>query len=166
MNLKPVIVPAKVLANGKHRIRIAISHHGATRYFLTRFVVDNPNCISNGVVVGIPNASYTNQVLMQTMSNIYKAYDSIDDADYLSCSQLKEQIEEKMKGDKPVTLFEMIDTYNEYRKQKLTHILYPASVLTAAAVMENEEIKTNAFKNAIPEFKRFNIVESEVRNVN
>lgn len=50
------------------------------------------------------------------MSNIYKAYDSIDDADYLSCSQLKEQIEEKMKGDKPVTLFEMIDTYNEYRK--------------------------------------------------
>lgn len=116
MNLKPVIVPAKVLANGKHRIRIAISHHGATRYFLTRFVVDNPNCISNGVVVGIPNASYTNQVLMQTMSNIYKAYDSIDDADYLSCSQLKEQIEEKMKGDKPVTMFEMIDTYNEYRK--------------------------------------------------
>ena len=55
---------------------------------------------------------------------------------------------------------------NLYRKQKLTHILYPASVLTASAVMENEEIKTNAFKNAIPEFKRFNIVESEVRNVN
>ena len=30
----------------------------------------------------------------------------------------------------------------------------------------DENIKTNAFKNAIPEFKRFNIVESEVRNVN
>lgn len=60
----------------------------------------------------------------------------------------------------------LCEEYNEYRKQKLTHILYPASVLTAAAVMENEEIKTNAFKNAIPEFKRFNIVESEVRNVN
>ena len=58
------------------------------------------------------------------------------------------------------------EEYNEYRKQKLTDILYPASVLTAAAVSESETIKNNALNNAIPEFMRFNIVESEVRNVN
>ena len=60
----------------------------------------------------------------------------------------------------------LCEEYNEYRKQKLTDIIYPASVLTAAAVSKSEEIKENALKNAIPEFMRFNIVESEVRNVN
>ena len=60
----------------------------------------------------------------------------------------------------------LCEEYNEYRKQKLTDILYPASVLTAAAVSESETIKNNALNNAIPEFMRFNIVESEVRNVN
>ena len=60
----------------------------------------------------------------------------------------------------------LCEEYNEYRKQKLTNVLYPASVLTAAAVSGSEEVKTKALINAIPEFKRFNIVESEVRNVN
>ena len=35
-----------------------------------------------------------------------------------------------------------------------------------SASMLKEINEANAFKNAIPEFKRFNIVESEVRNVN
>lgn len=92
-----------------------MSHHGATRYFLSRFKVDNPNCISNGMVVGVPNASYINQKLMQMMSDIYKAYDTIGDADYLSCAQLKKRIEDKLKGDKPITLYDMMDMFADYR---------------------------------------------------
>lgn len=55
--------------------------------------------------------------------------------------------------------------YNDIRKHKLATILYPSSVLIQAAVMHSDEVKIEAIKNAIPEFMRFNIVESEVRNL-
>ena len=55
--------------------------------------------------------------------------------------------------------------YNDIRKQKLEKTLYPASVIVASAATGNERIKSEAKANAIPEFMRFNIVESEVRNV-
>ena len=55
--------------------------------------------------------------------------------------------------------------YNVIRKQKLAQPVYPSSVLVQAAVMQNEDIKEEARKKAIPEFMRFNIVESEVRNL-
>ena len=60
----------------------------------------------------------------------------------------------------------LCEEYNQYRKLKLNDIIYPSSILTAAAVSKNNSIKEKALKNAIPEFMRFNIVESEVRNVN
>jgi hypothetical protein len=48
---------------------------------------------------------------------------------------------------------------------KLKHVLYPSSVLMSAKVSRNEEVKAKSIREAIPEFMRFNIVESEVRNV-
>ncbi len=55
--------------------------------------------------------------------------------------------------------------YNDIRRYKLANIVYPSSVLIQAAVMHSDEIKAEARKKAIPEFMRFNIVESEVRNL-
>lgn len=55
--------------------------------------------------------------------------------------------------------------YNDIRKHKLEKIVYPSSVLIQAAVMHNEDVKAEARRKAIPEFMRFNIVESEVRNL-
>ena len=55
--------------------------------------------------------------------------------------------------------------YNDIRRHKLAQIVYPSSVLIQSAVMHNEDIKEEARKRAIPEFMRFNIVESEVRNL-
>ena len=55
--------------------------------------------------------------------------------------------------------------YNDIRKCKLQEIVYPVSILTAFAVSKSEYIKEKAYREAIPEFRRFNIVESEVRNV-
>lgn len=55
--------------------------------------------------------------------------------------------------------------YNDLRKQKLCETLYPASIRAAAAVAKRDSIKAEALKEALPEFLRFNIVESEVRNV-
>lgn len=56
--------------------------------------------------------------------------------------------------------------YNDLRKMRLSSTLFPAGVLTAATVTRNERIKKQAEQEAIPEFLRFNIIESDVRNVN
>ena len=55
--------------------------------------------------------------------------------------------------------------YNDIRKQKLSEMIYPASVLALCAIEKNDKAKKDALKKAIPEFLRFNIIESEVRDV-
>ncbi len=55
--------------------------------------------------------------------------------------------------------------YDDIRSQKLKNPVYPLGVLITSEVMKSEEIKRKAEREAIPEFRRFNIIESEVRNV-
>ena len=55
--------------------------------------------------------------------------------------------------------------YDDLRKCKLTTTIYPSSIIASYMVTKNEEIKIQAYREAIPEFKRFNIIESEIRNV-
>lgn len=55
--------------------------------------------------------------------------------------------------------------FDSLRKQKLSDAIYPASVLALSAAAGSNEPKEQARRTAIPEFLRFNIVESEVRNV-
>ena len=57
------------------------------------------------------------------------------------------------------------EEYSDLRKHKLSETLYPASVIAATTVSKDNKIKSKALKDAIPEFLRFNIIESEVRNV-
>ena len=55
--------------------------------------------------------------------------------------------------------------YDDLRAMKLPELLYPSGILLEAELLPDDNIKERAMKNAIPEFLRFNIVESEVRNV-
>ena len=55
--------------------------------------------------------------------------------------------------------------YNDIRSRKLQEPLYPKSIIALASVSDQEAIKEQARREAIPEFMQFNIVESEVRNV-
>ena len=55
--------------------------------------------------------------------------------------------------------------YEEIRRKKLPATVYPRSVLAVCAAAKDDTAKRTAVKNAIPEFLRHNIVESEVRNV-
>lgn len=55
--------------------------------------------------------------------------------------------------------------YDDIRSHKLKTTLFPASIVVAAKMANNEEIKKQAINEAIPEFMRFNIVENDVRNV-
>ena len=55
--------------------------------------------------------------------------------------------------------------YGDIRSTSLHEPIYPSSVIALSAFSHSEQPKRDSIKNAIPEFMRFNIVESEVRNV-
>ncbi len=59
----------------------------------------------------------------------------------------------------------LCDEYDDLRSCKLERPLYPASIRAVAAAEKNDAAMKRAAETAIPEFMRFNIVESEVRNV-
>ena len=61
---------------------------------------------------------------------------------------------------------ELCEEYNDLRNRKLSKIIYPASVIALCRAMRSDAPKQQAYMESIPEFRRFNIVESEVRNVN
>ena len=56
--------------------------------------------------------------------------------------------------------------YDDLRATRLQKPVYPASIIAKCAVMGSERPKQESLNVAIPEFRRFNIVENEVRNVN
>ena len=59
----------------------------------------------------------------------------------------------------------LCDEYDDLRRCKLEKTIYPSSVLAMAAASKTDDELRHAEVTAIPEFKRFNIIESEVRNV-
>lgn len=55
--------------------------------------------------------------------------------------------------------------YNDIRSTKLKRPVYPSSIIILSKALNSEVPKEECLRMAIPEFLRFNIVESEVRNV-
>ena len=55
--------------------------------------------------------------------------------------------------------------YDDIRAQRLKKPVFPVGVLMTCAVMKSDEPRRKAEREAIPEFKRFNIFESGVRDV-
>ena len=55
--------------------------------------------------------------------------------------------------------------YNDIRSTKLQRPIFPSSVVILCKTMKSDTPKEECIRIAIPEFLRFNIVESEVRNV-
>lgn len=55
--------------------------------------------------------------------------------------------------------------YNDLRASKLQEPLFPQSLVLAAKITNDQSLLSKAVEEAIPEFSRFNIIESEVRDV-
>lgn len=55
--------------------------------------------------------------------------------------------------------------YNDIRAARLKEPVYPASILTMCVALKSDVPKIESRNEAIPEFMRFNIIESEVRDV-
>ena len=59
----------------------------------------------------------------------------------------------------------LCDEYDDLRRCRLETTLYPSSILAMNAASKKDDELKHAEKAAIPEFKRFNIIESDIRNV-
>ncbi len=55
--------------------------------------------------------------------------------------------------------------YDDIRRHALKEPLYPRDVMMALKLNSKQDIREQCRQEAIPEFLRFNIIESEVRNV-
>ena len=59
----------------------------------------------------------------------------------------------------------LCDEYDDLRRCRLENAIYPQGVLAMSAASKKDDELRYAEATAIPEFKRFNIIENEVRNV-
>lgn len=55
--------------------------------------------------------------------------------------------------------------YDDIRQHKLKNVIYPSSIIAMYLLKQDERIKQEAYENSIPEYRKYNIVESEIRNV-
>lgn len=55
--------------------------------------------------------------------------------------------------------------YDEIRSYKLPQVIYPMDLSMAALLDSKLDVRDKALKESIPEFRRFNIVEKEIRDV-
>lgn len=55
--------------------------------------------------------------------------------------------------------------FNDLRRRKLSRAIYPRDVLLLCALYHNDDAKKQAEEAAIPEFRQYNIIESDIRNV-
>lgn len=86
--LKLVIVPAKILSSGKHKVRISVSHNSQTRYIPTECIIDDLSQFKEGQVVNRGDASYMNMKLRKKLNFYQETIDDICDPDIYSCSDI------------------------------------------------------------------------------
>lgn len=86
--LSTVIVPAKALKDGRHKVRIAVAHNGDTRYILTNIVIDKVTEFKNGQVVKRMDASMKNTALRGILQKYQNELDKLDYTEGLTCSEL------------------------------------------------------------------------------
>lgn len=55
--------------------------------------------------------------------------------------------------------------YNWLRELKLPELAIPVSIRLCMEMFDDDEIFQEAYKNAIPEFLKYNIMEGDIRNV-
>lgn len=113
--LNAVIVPAKVLKGGRHKIRISVAHNAETRYIVTNIIIDSDKEFKNGAIVRRADAAILNTKLRGIIQRYQDIIDELPYASMLSCAELICQLK-NAGNDKHRTLVsvynEMIDSSN------------------------------------------------------
>ena len=91
-NLSAVIVPAKVLKGGKHKVRIAVSHNSKTRYIVTDITIDSDKEFKDGRIVKRPDAAIKNVKIRGLLDKYQESMDKLLYKESLSCEELVAQL--------------------------------------------------------------------------
>lgn len=86
--LNALIVPAKVLKGGRHKVRISVAHNGETRYIVTDIIIDSCKEFKNGQVVKRADAASMNTKLRGLMQRYQQAIDELKYTNGLTCPEL------------------------------------------------------------------------------
>jgi len=98
--------------------------------------------------------------LLQTLSNdeIRKYYDK---EWYPECLYLLAMVDYISR----LNQIALCSDYDDLRNMKLSETIYPSGILALSLANKDDTPKERAWEEAIPEFRRFNIIENEVRSV-
>lgn len=99
-SISTVIVPAKALKGGKHKVRIAIAHNSETRYIITDVKIDSDKEFKNGQVIKRDDAAFLNTKLRKKVNDIQRLIDEISSIECLTCSELVDLIQNTKKRKK------------------------------------------------------------------
>lgn len=90
--LNAVILPAKVLKGGRHKVRISVAHNGETRYITTDIIIESNREFKNGTIVKRPDAAFLNTKLRGILQRYQSVVDELAYVNGLSCPELVYQI--------------------------------------------------------------------------
>lgn len=130
-NFTLVLVPAKIMKNGCHNIRIAVTHNAETRYIVTGILVDTVSEFKNGKIIKRPDKDALNLKLRKILNMYEERAEQIQYIDVLSCSQLVQMLKGPAIGEKHRTFADIADEYlsqiDEEDRAK-SHKLYKLAV--------------------------------------
>lgn len=106
--IKLTIFKAKVLKDGRHKVRIAICHKQETCYIITRFIIDNLSQFKNGQVTKRPDASIINTKLRHLLNEYQDKLDSIKNINLYDCKQLREILISKYNANESADTFQSV----------------------------------------------------------
>lgn len=121
-----VIVPAKKMSDGTHKIRIRVAHNSDTRFITTDIVVRD-NEFKNGKIVQRPDKNYLNVKLQDIYNTYTKRYLELEFTESLTCAQLVKMITSPLNGEKHRKFEDIVEeflTQIDEEDRAKTHKLY------------------------------------------
>ena len=115
--LSLTVFKAKQLANGKHKIRIAVRHHHETSYIITPYIIDDISQFKNGCVIKRYDADVMNVQLRTLMNKYQKILDEVYNIGALSAKDLKNTILSYHKTDDNITIGKICDNFVKELKE-------------------------------------------------
>ncbi len=119
--ISAVVVPAKVLKGGRHKVRISVAHNGQTRYIVTDITIDSEKEFKNGSIVKRPDAAMLNTKLRGILQKCQTAVDEIEYINGLSCPEVVFLINNADRH-KCRTLQSVVDEYLDSTRIKPTSV--------------------------------------------
>lgn len=116
--LKLTVFKAKVLKDGRHKIRIAVCHKHETSYIITNFIIDSGSQFKNGQVVKRPDASMMNSKLRNLLNEYQEKLDAIKNKEIYSCAQIKNIISKPQSENESATFQQICMAYENELVEK------------------------------------------------